>query len=190
LRLHTAIGRLLDRTVIARDGPNAWDEIDMRWAQANPGQARVYENGRVQTVITPPYRMMLEDLNDPRIAEGLRITQERLPVIKAAINKHGVHLLLLLIPSKEFVFCSAMNQQNATGTDCAQLSQNESRLRDAIVRDCLSNQIEYVDPEPPLVAAVLRQEQIYPPNSESHPQAHGYSIIATTIRAKLQELNW
>lgn len=192
LRGHTAIGRLLDRAGVTSSlDRSAWDEIYVRWAQAHPDRAVVYDDGNVNTVITTFYRLGLVNVDDPRISEGRRITLELLRRIKTEADRSGAHLVLLLIPSKEMVFADAVKSRDGGLEPTYQkLVQMETRIREAVIAECKSTSIEYADALPALAAAIGRREQVYPPLSESHPTTLGYAVIAGVVKKKLEELTW
>jgi hypothetical protein len=48
--------------------------------------------------------------------------------------------------------------------------------------------IDYVDTLPALQEAAVSQA-IYPPNVNSHPNRHGYEVIATTVEGSLSGRN-
>jgi hypothetical protein len=77
LRAHTAVGRLLERAGVW-PGRDAWFEIGRACATAHPESGSYYDDGRLRTVFTVGYRLVALDLEDPRIAEGLRLTSELL----------------------------------------------------------------------------------------------------------------
>jgi hypothetical protein len=75
LREHTAIGRLLNRTSLWQGASDIDYEIDKAWVRAHPDHGLVCEDDQIRTVFTPAYRLTGLDLNDVRVAEGLRITK-------------------------------------------------------------------------------------------------------------------
>jgi hypothetical protein len=159
------------------------------WAQAFPEYGAVYENGNVRVVLTTGYRLLGLDLDDPRIAEGLRITKEMILRIHAEADAADVASLVLLIPTSELVYADAMrmSQDGLDGT-YGRLVQMETRARSEIVALCEEDGIEYVDALPALRAAVEQNERIYPSTGDGHPLALGYHLIASSVNEALSGL--
>ncbi|HEX8291483.1 MAG TPA: SGNH/GDSL hydrolase family protein, partial [Pyrinomonadaceae bacterium] len=95
---HTAVGRLLNRAGWWPSKADVWFEAGKAWAKAHPDHGAVYEEGGTRAVLTTAYRLTALDLDDPRMAEGLRITCEVLPRIKDRAEAGGAKVLVLLIP--------------------------------------------------------------------------------------------
>ena len=123
------------------------------------------------------------DLDDLRVAEGLRLTLDSLDEIAAVCRKHGVRLLVVLIPSKVRVFRDALLR-----TEDADLAErvtwNEQAAMVAILRRLNANRVEYVD-----VLEDLRQRAtqpgLYPPSANQHPTREGYRVIAESVARAL-----
>lgn len=196
LQKHTALGRLqstLGRFVHQQDWWSSEDAYrrGKTWAEAHPEHGVVYDNGKVRTVHTMAYRLLVQDLNEPPIAEGLRITQEMLRRIKAQTDAANVRLLILLIPTKEMVHADGMRTVKAQLDETyAQLVQMETLVRAAIVSLCENHGMHYVEALPGLARAVQRDEQIYPPTTDGHPNARGYFFIASAVQEALLKLGW
>ncbi len=191
LRGHTAVGRLVSR---ARLWPGASDvefETAKAWAQAFPDRAAVYEEGGVRTVFTTAYRQVALDQSEPRVAEGMRITKELLPQIKQKADASGAHLLILLIPTKESAHAEALRARGRRlDPTLESLAGWESRARSEIVSTCEEEGIQYADALPALSAAIARGEQLYPTGTESHPNARGYYVLASTVGDALAKRGW
>ncbi|MCA1641669.1 MAG: hypothetical protein LC785_06925 [Acidobacteria bacterium] len=189
LRGHTAVGRLLDRSGLWKT--DAWFEVGKRWARAHPEQGVVYETGRTRTVFHPAYRLTAVDLEDPRIAEGLRITKATLPGLKSRTDAANVKLLVLLIPSKESAYAGAMRAQaGRLDPVYERLVAMEGRARAEIEAQCAASGVKCVDALPRLSAAAAGGEQVYPQTTESHPSARGYHILATTVGEAIRSAGW
>lgn len=189
LRGHTAVGRLLDRALL-RPGHDAWTEIERQWAEKRSDEFKIYDRGGVVTLLSISQVRDTTNLDDPRTAEGLRITLELLSRIQADAAKAGTRVLLLFIPSKESVFYGPFKQQNGVDPVYEQLMQNELRTRAAVIARGGAEGMEHVDARPALVEAVGRGEQICSVDSDGHYLPRGYAIIAATVNEKLRQLNW
>ena len=166
-------------------------EAATAWTRARPDLGQAYRNGDVWTVLTTAYRLRALDLEDPRIAEGLRITTHVLPGIKAETSAAGARLLVLLIPTKETVYAAAV-ERAAGGLEAThgKLVEMEARARAEIISSCQQNGIECVDLLPALAECVTKNQQIYPKGPNGHPTADGYSAIASRVHKALLERGW
>ncbi len=191
VRGHTAIGRLLDRTGLWPGADDLQFKIGKAWAEAHPDAGAVYDGNGISTVFTTAYRKVGLDLSEPRVAEGMRITVELLPRIKEKTDAAGVHLLIVLIPTKETAYVDALREsrQPLNGTFESLLS-NESQARAEILRLCEQKKLRCLDALPSLSAAIRRREQIYPTSTESHPNPRGYQVLAETVRDELKKSGW
>ncbi len=159
------------------------------WAEAFPEHGAVYEHDNVRMVLTTAYRLQGLDLDDPRIAEGLRITGEMLLRIHDETEAADVTPLILLIPTAELVYADAMEiSQGRLDETYANLVEMEARARTEIIALCEEYGIEYVDALPALKEAVERNERIYPSNGDGHPYARGYYLIASAVNKALSRL--
>ena len=64
-------------------GDTARATAAMKWARAFPDRGDVYESDGYSTVFTSAYRLMALDTSEPRIAEGLRVTNDLLSAARA-----------------------------------------------------------------------------------------------------------
>jgi lysophospholipase L1-like esterase len=185
---HTAVGRLLAGAGYWPGG-DVWFEASKAWARAHPDHGAVYEEAGARTVLTTAYRLTALDLDDPRVAEGLRITCEVLPRIKARADAGGAKLLVVLIPTKEAVFAGAAGGRRLDPV-YERLVRMESRVRADVAARCDAAGVEHVDALPALVEAVRRGEAVYPTSAESHPRPEGYLVLASTVRQALEGRGW
>ena len=186
---HTAVGRLLARSGWGPGSSDAWFEAGKAWSRAHPEHGAVYDEANVRTVLTTAYRLNALDLDDPHIAEGLRITGVVLRRIKDQSDVAGAKLLVVLIPTKESVFANAAENRQRDPV-YERLVSMESRARAALIAQCEGAGIQYADALPLLAQAVRQGEQVYPTSTESHPAPKGYEIIAVTASAALKHLGW
>ncbi len=166
-------------------------EQSRAWAQAYPEQAVVYDEEPVRTVMTPAYRLLALDLEEPRIVEGLRLTQEMLLLIQERTEAADVRLVVLLIPTKETVYAEAVaGQPDPMAESYTRLVQMEEQARTGIIQFCETHHIAYVDGLPPLREAISGREQVYPAYDDGHPVGAGYALLAEAVHEKLLELGW
>lgn len=191
LRGHSAVGRLLTRTGLGNADGDVWYEIGAAWAQANPDQGAAYKDDHSRTVLAPAYRLTGFDLDEVRIAEGLRLTKDLLRRIKRKTDQEKIKLLVLYIPTKEMVYAEAVqkSQGQLTGS-YAKLTGMETLLAAEITSVCEQEGIEHVSALLPLREAVRQSKQIYPSDTESHPLAQGYFVLASTVNEALTSRGW
>lgn len=189
-RGHTAVGRLFDRT-LGRD-QSAWFEIGKAWARAHPDHGAFIDAAGARTVFTTAYRLLAVDLEDPRIAEGLRLTTVSLDKIAGLAARRGVRLLVVLIPTKERVYAERVRRARHGGLDptYATLVVDEEKCQNQIESLLQQHRIEALALLPVLREAVARGEPVYPPTTESHPSALGYQVIAQAVARRVAELDW
>jgi lysophospholipase L1-like esterase len=158
------------------------------WARSHPDRYAVYDKGGVKTVLTTGYRLSAVDLDEPRILEGLKITQRSLAKIRESMNDRSVKLLVVIIPTKEAVF--APSAGSVLDPTYERLMHMEGSARQQLVDFCESNGIQVFDPLPALSQAVASRSQIYPQDTDGHPNAAGYNVLASAIYERLRSLQW
>ena len=185
VREHSAVGRLLNRSEFWPGATDVDYEIDREWAQAYPAHGAVCNDDRLRTVFTSAYRLTALDLDDPRIAEGLRITKVVLSRTQQELDGHGVKLLVLLIPTKELVYDDLMQREGRSTGTYSRLVGMENRAREEVKAWCTEKHIACVDALPELRIAIANRQQVYPSTTESHPNAAGYAVLAATVAKAL-----
>ncbi len=191
LRGHSALGRLLDRSELWPDTSDAWYQVAKAWAQENPEQGAISEDPDVCTVFTTSYRLLALDLDDPRIADGLRITIDLLRRMKEIADGANTHLMILLIPTKETVYEeAALAGSGGENPTFRRLIDMERRARLELTVACKEEEIAYVDTLPHLARALEEKHRIYPSDTEGHPLAAGYSVLASACYEGLRNLGW
>jgi len=189
---HSAIIRLLKRCGWLSDAAGRLKyEKAKAWALVHPDHGAVYTKGRISTVFTTAYRLLALNLNEPRIAEGLRLTKKMLILTKAKTDKSGVRLLILMIPTKELVYAEAMRElKGYLDETYTELVEMETRSRNEIVSFCDENGIKYVDTMLLLQKAIKKNEQIYPSDTDGHFMPRGYFLLASATFDELVRLGW
>jgi lysophospholipase L1-like esterase len=191
LRVHSALGRRLDRAGVLPGKTDLWFEIGSAWARAHPEHGSAYDGGGPRTVFTTALNLARLDLRDPRIAEGLRITKTVLTRIKARTDAAGARLLVLLIPTKEAAYASAVRARRAQADPVYEmLITMEARARAEVAAHCGAAGVKVVDALPRLSEAVGRGEQVYPATTDLHFSADGYPLLAQAVNEALVSSGW
>jgi hypothetical protein len=133
------------------------EEVAKKWAAENPELGEYYDDPLVSTTFTPTYRRQVLDLNDFKIREGLDLTKETL-----LRNKD---VIFVLIPTKEAVYGRM---------------PEEAIVRDEILNLCNTNNLKCLDVLPAMQQA-LTERALYRKDSDGHPTAVGYKVIADTV---------
>jgi hypothetical protein len=185
LRGHTALGRLLEKAGLL--GSDAWFEIGAAWARAHPDHGAVCDCGATRTVMTTAYRLVAEDLDAPRIDEGLRLTHVALQRAASDCAAAGVRLLVLVIPTKERVYADTLRRRGPLEPTYARLVAMEDRVRSDVLEGCRGGGLACVDALPALAAAIEAGQPAYPSTTESHPSVAGYTVLAELVAAQLRD---
>ncbi len=148
-----------------------------------------YEDDNVCTVFTPAYRLSTFNLNEPAIREGLRITLTAIEAMARLARSNGIKFLLVIIPTKEGIYTPYVIQHDSYGKEILIRTSNmEERVRKAVVEKCLANGINCEDLTPYPRAQAAKGLQLYPPNTDGHPNALGHRIIGEKIAEIVKRL--
>ncbi len=134
------------------------------------------------TVLTPRYRWVTVNAKDPRVHEGLRISQAALLEMKNRTQKSGVEFLVILIPTKERVYEELVNANKGPAI-FNQLVVDEAILEKDLVRFFEREKIRYLPLLPSLKLALWSGLAPYPNNSDGHPNGTGYQVLSECIAA-------
>jgi hypothetical protein len=189
LREHLAIGRLLNRTHLWPGAKDVDYEIDKSWASLHPDRGAICDLPGQETVFATAYRLTGLDLDEPRIAEGVRISQGLLSQMQIETEANHTKLIVLLLPTKETVYARAQSCKLKLDATYQKLVDMETRIRAAIFFTCQDKHISCVDALPQLTAALDHGERLYPTTTESHPNARGYFVIASAAKENLDRLD-
>jgi lysophospholipase L1-like esterase len=164
------------------DRPTAPRPPDREMPWADPA-------GSVRTTFTPQLRLSALDLELPSVREGLRITQGVFSQLRHELDARGTRLLVILIPTKERVYCDYLKDSGARMPDALlRLCDAEDRVKQELTRHFEMEGIAYVDVVGALNEQVRRHAQLYPSDFDGHPQAAGYRVIARLVYEAMRSL--
>ncbi len=144
-----------------------------------------FNSGSVRTVFDPRFRVMNKKITEA----GLHIISFSLAEIDHRLKKRQISHLVVLIPTKEYVYKNIVPVKIKHKKLFSDLifyeMANLARLKAYLDVEG----IHYFDVSPALEKAAREQKQIYPYSSQSHPNIIGYSIIAHAIGKEILRLH-
>jgi hypothetical protein len=168
-----------------RADPEFWDEL-CDYA-ANTSGVVCHETADLQTVLDKRLRI----LDERTLGAGMEIALDVLVEIRDRLHETKTDYLVGLIPSKEYIFTQALpGRFEDIDSSFVELRNQEGRIRDQVMRELDGLGIPYLDLLPALIREVRQNRAIYPASSQSHPNTHGYGIIAQSIAQYLREAGW
>ncbi|MGH7797795.1 MAG: hypothetical protein ACREQ2_23280 [Candidatus Binatia bacterium] len=159
-------------------------------SRQSAGDANVrYDKKGIYTGFTPERRLKALDLKDPRVNEGLLISLDLFARMKAYCLEHAIHLLVVLIPTKESVYARYLENDPAFEKIAAikSLLINERTVTAKVKAFFEDHGIAYINLLPQLQERVARL-QLYPGNFDGHPNQNGYRVIAESVEEYLRQL--
>lgn len=140
----------------------------------------------VKTMFTPHERLWVQDLSQANVHEGMAITQRAFAAIKDEADRRKLDLLVVLIPTRERVYCPYLKSTGARlPPSYVKLCDAEEVTKAELVKSFAAKGIAYVDSTAALEAEAAKHVQIYPPTSDGHPTALGHRAIAQTVMQAL-----
>jgi lysophospholipase L1-like esterase len=156
-------------------------------ARSDPGLV-VYESSGVRTMLHPGHRFLGENIEqDPIIQEGLELSLRTLRQIDEEAKAARVRHMVVLIPSKEFVYAEALDPAPAPGSVMEALGRNEAQIWARTKAFLEANGVDFVDTLPEMRRGVAEGSQLYPYSTQSHPDTPGYERIARAVARALEE---
>jgi len=136
------------------------------------------------TIFTPRYRLAANELEDPRIREGLNVSLRTFERMSRRVAEKGACFAVVMIPTKEFVYGGA-------GDDPASHAPSRARFLRLLeqeravwnrTRDYLTAKgIAYVEVAPALSRRLSQGEAVFPVSDDGHPTVAGHEAIAYAI---------
>lgn len=137
----------------------------------------VFDDGAWKTILTAPYRLRSLDVQDPRIRAGVEVTLRALEEIRDETQQSGAELLVVLLPTKEYVFATrTLDMSGHVGFEA--LVRAEDDLHREVISFLSSRNITFVDPLPALRGSA---QQPFFEDADGHPNEHGHELIANLV---------
>ncbi len=165
------------------DPVDRWNEAKS-FAEANSDFCEVFDGGEVKTILTPGYRAIALDIEDPRIFDGYQISMDAIRHMSARAAENGMEFMLLIIPTKELVFKDVYEMPSSTFTRLVQREEEVLRMAEVYLED---NEIRYVNALPALRRQLSSGPQPYDVSHDGHPSKHGHAAIARLVAKVLTE---
>lgn len=157
-----------------RSGSRAPPDRELHWIDPS--------NRSVRTVFTPQSRLSVLDAQLPQVREGLRITKRVFSRLKSVADTEDMRLLIVLIPTKERAYCRYLMESGAQlPVSFISLCDAEARVKEDLIGFLGERNIAYVDVTRAMEEQIHGHVQLYPTNSDGHPLATGYGVIARAV---------
>ena len=146
------------------------------------------ERGDIKTLLTPGYRLVALTDTDPRVREGKRISLEALHMMADRVSEAGARFLVVIIPTKEYVFRGLLTGDYPRQTLIDKLVDSEEATRQAAEAWFRAHHIDWADTTPQL--QLLLDQGVNPYrggtgnpriDGDGHPGQAGYRAIAQAV---------
>lgn len=162
----------------------SWEK-DRMASQVTPDRQMIWTDPSeysVRTIFTPQLRLSALDPRLPSVQEGLRITKRAFTSLKSDADAHGTQFLVVLIPTKERAYCRYLKDSGEPMPNTlVSMCDAEEQVKNDLVRFLATRKIAYVDVTGALEEQIHKHVQVFPTDSDAHPQATGYRVIARTV---------
>jgi hypothetical protein len=164
---------------------HSWQQ-EKTLAQTRSEYVSVFDNGRLRTIFTAPYRAVAMNLEDPRIEESLAITLRALKIIQARSNASEAKVFLLNIPTKELVFAHEVDDPSEH-VGLKAVLKHEQEVSRQLKQGAANIGLRILDVLLPLRQALRNSDDPpYDPSPNGHPNRTGNQVIANYVASILQ----
>lgn len=182
---HLAFGYEVGYTQWTTEFNDDYWQRSRQLAASSPDQMIAFEAEGVRTILTPHYRKVAVNVNDPRIAEGVEVTLRALQVMHKHCEDEGVRLLVVILPTKERVFAPFLTARQYD-PKVIQLSRRNTELEDIIRKRIFevldAEKIGYVDALPFLQQAVTNNaSNPFFESLNGHYSVSGQRVIGRSV---------
>jgi len=155
----------------------------------NEEYCQIIERDNIKTILTPKYRLCAVNLNDPRIAEGHRVSLEAIRLMKERALKVNIEFMVLLIPTKEMVFKNVVYEDLADDIPevYKTIIENEELLWGKTKIFLNNKRVDFIDALPILRECVRNGIQPYKLSWDGHLNAIGHRAIAELVNSEIEK---
>lgn len=141
-----------------------------------------------RTIFTPDKRLQA-NAPTPRVLAGVEVTREAMRRLDAIARKAGVELIVTVLPTKEFCYQDLVRtEQLPAPPEYLQLIEAESaniRAIEAGLREL--HHAHYEPLHDDLRRAATAGKELYPVDTNGHPNRSGYALIAELLQGPVAE---
>lgn len=172
-------------------GPKqSWDEdLSVKPPAFVESQWPVTFSDGIKTVFTPKVRHN-SNMSHRAVDVGYKIMLYVAQKISEKANKDGIKLIFTIIPTKEYAYSDKVDDEALTPpVDYAALIVDEARRISEF--SALLKQLpgaHYVDTAGALKSAAMAAVNLYPEDTNGHPVASGYEVIAAALTDTVSKL--
>lgn len=149
------------------------------------------ESPQFRTVFkNPKHDLLAVNLEDPRIQEGLRITQSVLLSISNSLRTRRINFLVAVFHNKQFVYAGLIEKKNPNfSPSFFELVKQEKQITQLFIKFFDQHNMNYVDTYESIQSMFSENIPPYHESDEQHPNAHGYYALAQSIFNALNTSN-
>jgi len=136
------------------------------------------------TIFTPRYRLAANELQDPRITEGLNVSLRVMERMSRRVAETGRCFAVVMIPTKEFVYGKAGDDPASRAparTSFLRGIEQERAVWNRMREYLAEKGIAYVEVAPALSRRLGQGEAVFPFSTDGHPTAAGHDAIAQAV---------
>ena len=170
---------------------------EKRWADSKkaaelyPTHYLIFESGEYRTILTPAYRGVATDTDDPRVREGVQLATASIARMAARLRKEEIPFLVLLIPTKELVFGQMADSINTRNDEARRLYfemlGKETNIWDSVKASFDSAGIAWLDGLDCLRDAFSDGIQPYMVTENGHPDVPGHQALASCVASWIEK---
>lgn len=142
----------------------------------------IFESQINRAILAPSYRSLTVDLEDARLSEGLRLSQESFKQLNQKSKEAGIKFSVLLIPTKELAY---KNLVQKTLVDIpkkySHQTQKEERVAAALKTYLAQNDVSFIDTLLVFSEAIESGQKPYLEGVDGHLSEFGHAKIAQLV---------
>ncbi len=167
---------------------SAWQEDDLEWNSIvdqktlHPDWVPV-NDATSPTMLTPAYRLLALNRDDPRIQEGERITFALLLDMATRCTKSGATLMVVALPTKEYVYRGVGSVQETAAL--TKVWNAEDAFWSACRSFCSEHDIPMADSVSALREGLAAGDRPFRRDADGHLTRAGNNIVVRVVRARI-----